>query len=390
MAARNDPRVVSDWIEAVWQLGGSDLLLTADAPPMARVDGAYHSLHQRKLTRDETELIVKRMLSPELYNVFVEQTQVDFSLTWEDRARVRGNAYVQRGAAAVALRIIPLQIPTFEDLGLPTLASQFADEPSGLVLVTGPTGAGKSTTLATLIDHVNETRRCHILTIEDPIEYVHTHKRSIVSQREIGVDAQSFEVALKAALREDPDVILVGEMRDLESISAALTLAETGHLVFATLHTNDTGQSLDRIVDVFPVDRRDQIQVQLSATLQAVIYQRLVPCIGGGMIGAFEIMAATNAVKNLVREGKTHQLRNVVSTQRTEGMRTLETSLSELVAEGTITLDAALEVSLHPKEILAGQLAPAANGPPPPPGAPPAAPPLAPPVDMTQRRTVRY
>jgi twitching motility protein PilT len=321
------------------------------------------------------------MLSPELYNVFVENTQVDFSLTWEDRARVRGNAYVQRGAAAISLRIIPLEIPTLADLGLPPIAAQFADEPSGLVLVTGPTGSGKSTTQAALIDHVNETRRCHILTIEDPIEYVHTHKRSVVSQREIGVDAQSFDVALKAALREDPDVILVGEMRDLESISATLTLAETGHLVFATLHTNDTGQSLDRIVDVFPVDRRDQIQVQLSATLQAVIYQRLVPCIGGGMIAAFEIMAATNAVKNLVREGKTHQLRNVVATHRTEGMQTLEASLSELIAEGVITEETALEVSLHPKEVRVGV--------PPAPG-PPGTGPLAPPVDMSQRRALRH
>jgi twitching motility protein PilT len=381
VTARNDPRVVSDWIEAVWKVGGSDLLLTADAPPMARVDGAYHSLHPRKLTRDETELIVKRMLSPELYNVFVENTQVDFSLTWEDRARVRGNAYVQRGAAAISLRIIPLEIPTLADLGLPPIVAEFADEPSGLVLVTGPTGSGKSTTLAALVDHVNETRRCHILTIEDPIEYVHTHKRSVVSQREIGVDAQSFDVALKAALREDPDVILVGEMRDLESISATLTLAETGHLVFATLHTNDTGQSLDRIVDVFPVDRRDQIQVQLSATLQAVIYQRLVPCIGGGMIAAFEIMAATNAVKNLVREGKTHQLRNVVATHRTEGMQTLEASLSELIADGIITEESALEVSLHPKEVRVG-VAPGS--------APPGSAPLAPPVDMGQRRALRH
>jgi twitching motility protein PilT len=352
MTVKNDPRVVNDWIEAVWKVRGTDLLLTADAPPLARVDGVYQPLHKRVLTRDETEMIVKRLLAPELYNVFVEHLQVDFSLTWQEHARIRGNAYVQRGAAAIALRIIPLAIPTLEELGLPPIAAEFAQEPSGLVLLTGPTGAGKSTTLASLIDHINARRQCHILTIEDPIEYMYSHKQAVVSQREIGTDAESFEVALRAALREDPDVILVGEMRDLESIAATLTLAETGHLVFATLHTNDTGQSLDRIVDVFPADRRDQIQVQLSATLRGVIYQRLLPRIGGGLVGAYEVMVATNAVKNLVREGKTRQLRNVVSTHREAGMQTLETNLSELIASRIITQETALDVSLHPREIM--------------------------------------
>jgi twitching motility protein PilT len=362
MTAKNDPRVVSDWIEAVWKVGGTDLLLTADAPPLSRVDGHYQPLHNRLLTGDETEMIVKRMLAPELYNQFVKDMQVDFSLTWHDHARVRGNAYVQRGFAAVALRIIPLAIPTLDELGLPPVAAELAEMPSGIVLLTGPTGAGKSTTLAALIDHINVRRQCHILTIEDPIEYMHTHKRSVVSQREIGVDAPSFAVALRAALREDPDVILVGEMRDLESISATLTLAETGHLVFATLHTNDTAQALDRIVDVFPSDRRDQIQVQLSATLQGVIYQRLVPLIGGGLTGAYEIMIGNNAVKNLVREGKTRQLRNVVSTHRHEGMQTLESSLCELIDDGLITEDAAIDVSLHPREILNRPRTPQALG----------------------------
>jgi twitching motility protein PilT len=372
MTVRNDPRVVNEWIEAVWKLGGTDLLLTAESPPLARVDGVYKPLHQRPLVRDETEMIVKRILAPELYNVFVERLQVDFSLTWQDHARVRGNAYVQRGAAAVALRIIPLAIPTPEELGLPPVASSFAEEPAGLVLVTGPTGAGKSTTLAALIDHVNSRRQCHILTIEDPIEYIHDHKRAVVSQREIGTDAESFEVALRAALREDPDVILVGEMRDLESIAATLTLAETGHLVFATLHTNDTSQALDRIVDVFPSDRRDQIQVQLSSTLRGVIYQRLIPRIGGGLIGAYEVMVSNNAVKNLVREGKTRQLRNVVATHRAEGMQTLEASLSDLIAQQIITQEAALGVSLHQREIIVPQGQH-----------------LAEPVDIEQRRALR-
>jgi twitching motility protein PilT len=222
-------------------------------------------------------------------------------------------------------------------------------------LTTGPTGAGKSTTLASLIDYVNMRRQCHILTIEDPIEYMYSHKRAVVSQREIGTDADSFAVALRAALREDPDVILVGEMRDLESISATMTLAETGHLVFATLHTNDTAQALDRIVDVFPSDRRDQIQVQLASTLRGVIYQRLIPRIGGGLVGAYEIMVCNNAVKNLVREGKTRQLRNVVSTARGDGMQTLEAHLSQLIADGIITEESALSVSLHQREIVVAQ-----------------------------------
>ena len=328
------------------------LLLTADAPPVARVDGTYAPLAgEAPLSSEDTETIVKRIVTPDLYESFLEHNQVDFSLTWQEHVRVRGNAYLQRGVTAISLRIIPLVIPSLEELGLPPIAAKLAESPSGLVLLTGPTGAGKSTTLASLIDHVNQRRQCHILTIEDPIEYVYTHKRAVVSQREIGVDAPRFSDALRAALREDPDVILVGEMRDLESIGATLTLAETGHLVFATLHTNDTSQSLDRIVDVFPSDRRDQIQVQLSATLQGVIYQRLMPRIDGGVIGAYEIMVGNTAVKNLVREGKTQQLRNVIATHRDEGMQTLETSLARLIDDGVITEATAIAVSLHPREI---------------------------------------
>ncbi|MEY2420203.1 MAG: twitching motility protein PilT [Acidimicrobiaceae bacterium] len=352
MPAQNDPTVISAWIAAAWKAGGTDLLLTAGVPPLSRVDGDYAPLEDESvLSADDTERLTKSILAPELYAQLHERQQIDFSFTWRDDVRVRGNAFQQRGSTAIALRIIPLVIPTLNELGLPPVVEQFADAPSGLVLLTGPTGAGKSTTLASLIDHVNSTRPCHILTIEDPIEYVHSHKRAVVSQREIGIDAADFHSALRAALREDPDVILVGEMRDLESISATLTLAETGHLVFATLHTNDTAQALDRIVDVFPSDRRDQIQVQLSATLQGVIYQRLIPKIEGGMVGAFEIMVATNAVKNLVREGKTRQLRNVISTHQSEGMITLESSLSDLLAEGLISEEHAVAVSLHPREI---------------------------------------
>ena len=350
---------VDNWLEDIWRRGGTDLLLAADAPPMGRLDGSYVPIEgQDVLTGDDTAAVVEGLLSKALQTTFIDRLQVDFSFTWHRNARVRGNAFMQRGAVSVALRIIPLEIPTLADLALPPTAERFASAPSGLVLLTGPTGAGKSTTLASLIDHVNTHRACHILTIEDPIEYVHRHRHSVVNQREIGVDAASFADALRAALREDPDVILVGELRDTESIAATLTLAETGHLVFGTLHTNDTAQALDRIVDVFPSDRRDQIQVQLSATLQGVIYQRLVPRIGGGMTAAFEILVANNAVRNLVREGKTRQIRNVVATHQSEGMQTLEASLSALVAEGIVEHDDAVAVSLHPKEV--------AEAPPPP------------------------
>jgi twitching motility protein PilT len=223
--------------------------------------------------------------------------------------------------------------------------------PQGFVLVTGPTGGGKSTTLASMIDWINTHRRCHILTIEDPIEYVHEHKLSAVNQREIGSDSPSFDQALRSALREDPDVLLVGEMRDLTSIQAALTIAETGHLVFATLHTNDSAQALDRIVDVFPSDRRTQIQVQLAHVLSGVVYQRLLPRTNGGLVAAFEVMVGNEAVRNLVREGKTKQLRNVITTHRQEGMRTLEMSLNELVQAGVIDAETAQVASLYPREV---------------------------------------
>jgi twitching motility protein PilT len=227
----------------------------------------------------------------------------------------------------------------------------FAKLPHGLVLVTGPTGSGKSTSLAAIIEDINESRGCHIITIEDPIEYLHGHKKSILHQREVGDDVESFDAALRAALREDPDVLLVGEMRDLESIQAALTIAETGHLVFATLHTNDSSQAIDRIVDVFPADRRAQIQVQLAHVLAGVVYQRLLPRLGGGLVAAFEILIGNHAVRNLIREGKTRQLRNMITANRGLGMQTLENDLSRLVAEGKLDLDTAIAASLYPKEI---------------------------------------
>jgi twitching motility protein PilT len=251
----------------------------------------------------------------------------------------------------MALRIIPQRIPSFEELRLPPILADFCDLTQGLVLVTGPTGSGKSTTLAAMIDRINASRECHILTIEDPVEYVHRHRRSAVSQREIGVDTPSFPDALRAALREDPDVILVGEMRDLETIQFALTIAETGHLVFATLHTNDAAQAIDRVSDVFPPDRQTQIRVQLAASLSGVVAQRLAPAAAGGLVAAFEVLVANPAVKNLIREGKTHQLRNIIMGGSSEGMQTLETSLNQLVAAQLVSVEEAIARAVQPREI---------------------------------------
>jgi twitching motility protein PilT len=344
--------ILNPWIETLWDRGGTDLLLTADSPPFVRVNGDMSRLEDvPPLAAERIEEIILGLVNEELGARYKDDHDVDFSFGWEDLARFRGNAFRQRSNPALALRMIPVRIPTFEELGLPSVIEQLIKVPHGLVLVTGPTGSGKSTTLASMIDWLNDRRACHILTIEDPIEYVHSHKRSAVSQREVGTDAPSFDRALRAALREDPDVLLVGEMRDPESIQTALTIAETGHLVLATLHTNDTGQALDRIVDVFPADRRPQIQVQLAATLTGVLYQRLVPKVDDGLVAAFEIMIADHAVRNLVREGKTRQLRNVLTTRQGDGMQTLEMSLGELVLSGRITMDTAMGVSLYPNEI---------------------------------------
>jgi twitching motility protein PilT len=344
--------MLTPWLETLWDKGGTDLLLTTGAPPFIRVDSQMTRLPDAPdLDSDTIEQIVLGLVSDEMAAHYKADHDVDFSFSWEGLARFRGNAFRQRRHAALALRMIPARIPSFDELGLPPVIEDMIKVPHGLILVTGPTGSGKSTTLASVIDWLNQNRQCHILTIEDPIEYVHQHAKSAVSQREIGTDAPSFERALRAALREDPDVLLVGEMRDPESIQTALTIAETGHLVLATLHTNDTAQALDRIVDVFPADRRPQIQVQLAATLTGVVYQRLVPKIDQGLTAAFEIMIADAAVRNLVREGKTRQLRNTLTTRQGAGMQTLEMSLAELVLSDTITMETATSVSLYPGEI---------------------------------------
>jgi twitching motility protein PilT len=339
-------------LEGLWNSGGSDLLLTAGSPPLYRVHGELTRIPgYPPLTEADTEALLLEILTEEQRAIWATQREYDFGFTWRNAARIRGNAYTQRGVTALALRLIPRNIPPLHTLGTPPVVAEVARQHQGLVLVTGPTGSGKSTTLAAVIDLINTERACHIVTIEDPIEYIHDHKRAAVSQREVGSDTDTFANALRAVLREDPDVVLVGEMRDLESIQFALTIAETGHLVFATLHTNDTAQSVARMVDVFPADQQAQIRVQLAAALSCVVYQRLVPRRDGGMVAAYEVLIGSSAVRNLIKEGKTHQLRNSLVTGSQLGMITLEQSLSELVQSGTITYEDAAARSLYPNDI---------------------------------------
>ncbi|MDA8310672.1 MAG: type IV pilus twitching motility protein PilT [Actinomycetota bacterium] len=343
---------IEPWLEELWDHRGTDLLLTSETPPMIRVDGNMRPVTGgTPLSADLVESLVHSVMGEHLVERFIEDREIDFAFSWQDRARLRCNAFHQRETCSLALRMIPYEIPTFDELGLPEVVERLVALPMGFVIVTGPTGSGKSTSLAAMLDWINKNRQCHIVTIEDPIEYVHQNHLSAVSQREVGSDTHSFHRALRSVLREDPDVLLVGEMRDLESIATAITIAETGHLVFATLHTNDSAQALDRIVDIFPSDRRDQIQVQLSSVLEGVIYQRLVRRKEGGLVAAYEVLTANHAVRNLVREGKTRQLRNVITTHQSEGMRTLEMALSQLVQDDVIEYEEALGVSMYPKEV---------------------------------------
>jgi twitching motility protein PilT len=345
---------------------GSDLHLKVGSAPLFRVHGDLTlDADAELLTAEDTEAALKSLLSDESkLEEFAQEHEVDFSFEISGVARFRINAFKQRGLTSIVCRAIPHRISTIEELALPEVVRELAEEERGIVLLTGTTGSGKSTTLAAMIDAINSERPCHIVTIEDPIEYLHDHKVATVSQREIGVDTDSFHNALRSVLREDPDVVLIGEMRDPESIAAALTIAETGHLVFATLHTNDTAQAIDRIVDVFPADRRPQIQIQLAGTLLAVVYQRLVRRVEGGRVAAFEIMLGLPSVRNLVREGKTRQLRNVVATGRSDGMQTLEVSLTDLIGRGVIDYQSAMDASLYPQELPRpdGVVAPRTNG----------------------------
>lgn len=336
----------------VFERRGSDLHLAVGRAPMIRIDG--HLVEQSEhaeLDLGSLERMLRSLLDEAGWQAFLDRRQADFSVTLPEVGRFRVNAYHQLGSIAVAMRAISAVIPSTAEVGLPSDVEQVSRFPYGLVLFVGPTGSGKSTTQAALIGSINATRQCHILTIEDPVEYVHGIGTALMSQREVGSDVHSFADGLRAALREDPDIVLLGEMRDEESIAIALTLAETGHLVFATLHTNDAVQAVDRIVDSYPSDRRSQIQTQMAGALQAVVSQRLVPRIGGGRTAAFEVIIANDAIRNLIREGRTRQMRNVVSTGRADGMRTLEQSLSTLVADGVVSHRDAVNVSQYPNEI---------------------------------------
>jgi twitching motility protein PilT len=345
---------IDDVLATMVEHNASDLHLTAGSPPVIRVNGQLQGLMEyEKLTPEETRTIIYRILSTDQQKQLETRRQIDFSHSIPGLARFRVNAYFQRAAVGAAFRLIPAEIKTLEQLNMPSRLYEFAEKPRGLVLVTGPTGSGKSTTLASIIDRINRTRHEHILTIEDPIEFLHWHRSCIVNQREIGPDASSFSEALRSALRQDPDVILVGEMRDLETISTALTAAETGHLVFATLHTQSAPSTIDRIIDVFPSEQQDQVRVQIAATLQGVVTQNLVPTAdGSGRVAAIEILIPDDAVRNLIRQAKIEQIYSVMQTSTSRGMVTMEQSLAELVLRRVITSETAFSRASRPDQLL--------------------------------------
>jgi twitching motility protein PilT len=346
-----DPNL-GDFLTYVLEQGASDLHLTGGLPPMSRINGELGPIPgYRKLLPKDLQEIIYAMLTQKQREQFENNLELDMSYAIPGQARFRVNVFKQRDALGSVMRLIPYGIKTIEELGLPNTVKQFSSLKRGLVLVTGITGSGKSTTLAALIDVINTERHEHIMTVEDPIEFLHRHKSCIVNQREVGADTQDFATALKHVLRQDPDVILVGEMRDLETISAALTAAETGHLVFGTLHTQDAPQSVDRVIDVFPPHQQQQVRVQLAGTLAGVISQQLVPTSDGkGRAVAAEILVATPAVRNLVREGKTHQIYTSMQSGGALGMQVMDSHLAELVKKGRVSYEAALERSHHPDE----------------------------------------
>lgn len=329
-------------LEEVIKKKGSDIHIQVGLPPMIRVDSALLPVNGASVLTEETvEALVFSIMDDDQKQILLKDKEYDFSFSFGDLGRFRVNAFHERGNLAAALRLIPNIIPSIEQLGLPKIVDKFAEFPRGLVLVTGPTGSGKSTSLASLIHKINFEQSKHIITIEDPIEYAHTSKKSIIVQREVHYDTYSFSAALRSALREDPDVVLIGEMRDLETIASAVTIAETGHLVFATLHTNSASQSIDRMIDVFPPHQQSQIRAQLSNILMAICSQRLVPTIGGGRIAAAEILIANPAVRNIIREGKSHQLEAVIQTGAEFGMQSMDHTLVNLIKAGTITYEEA-------------------------------------------------
>jgi len=339
-------------LEEVIRKKASDLHLQVGLPPMIRVDGALAAVSGADVLTEETlETLIFAILDEDQKQILLKDKEFDFSFAFGDIGRFRVNAFHERGNLAAALRLIPNEILTVEQLGLPNIINKFTQYPRGLVLVTGPTGSGKSTTLAAMIHKINLERAEHIITIEDPIEYTHRSKKSVIVQREVHYDTYSFTVALRSALREDPDVVLIGEMRDLETIASAITIAETGHLVLATLHTNSAAQSVDRMIDVFPPHQQPQIRAQLANILMAICSQRLIPSIGGGRVAASEILTATAAVRNIIREGKTHQLEAVIQTGSEYGMQSMDKTLVGLVHAGTISYDEARNFAVDLDEL---------------------------------------
>lgn len=340
-------------LEITVNKGASDLHLIANVPPMIRIHGALAPIAGlERLSKEETEKLVFELVTEEQKEILLVNKELDFSFAFGEQARFRVNAYYQKGTLAVALRLISMKIPTIKELNLPEIYHAFAKLKQGFILVVGPTGHGKSTTLASIIEEINQNRAEHIVTIEDPIEYVFRHQKSIISQRELKNDTHSWPIALRSCLREDPNVVMIGEMRDLETMSMSLTIAETGHLVFSTLHTNSAAQSIDRIIDVFPEHQQEQIRMQLSTTIEAIISQRLLPCLEGGRIPATEILIATPAVRTVIREGKTHMIDNIIQTSAEVGMKMLEMDLARLVKEGKISLDVAQMYAFRPEELM--------------------------------------
>lgn len=342
---------IETYLEECIKRNASDLHIQVGLPPILRIDGVLSPISGAPiLTEEVVETLVFSTLDSTQREILMKDKEFDYSFSFGELGRFRVNAFHERGNLAAAFRLIPNKMPTIDELGMPQVVSTFAEYPRGLVLVTGPTGSGKSTTLAALLNKINEEKAVHIITVEDPIEFTHKSKRSVVVQREVHYDTFSFSRALKSILREDPDVVLVGEMRDLETISAAITIAETGHLVFATLHTNSAAQSIDRMIDVFPAHQQPQIRSQLANILMAICSQRLIPAIAGGRVAATEIMIANTAVRSIIREGKTHQLDTAIQTGINEGMQTMDRTLVKMVQGGIISYDNAREYAVNMAE----------------------------------------
>lgn len=344
---------IEELLEITLNRKAFDLHLISGISPTIRVDGNLTAIADKEvLTPEVTQQLIFALLNDEQKEFLMVNKELDFAFDYGEEARFRVNAYFQKGKLAAALRLLPAKVPTIEELKIPKICHQFTQLKQGFILVTGPTSHGKSTTIASMVEEINQTRPVHIVTIEDPIEYVFTHKKAIISQREIKNDTHSWQIALRSCLREDPNVVVIGEMRDYETIASALTVAETGHLVFTTLHTNSAAQSIDRIVDVFPEFQQGQVRMQLSGTLEAILSERLVPALGGGVVPAMEILLATSAIRSTIREGNTHLIDNIIQTSVELGMKTLEMDLARLVKSGQISLEIAQSFAFRPEELM--------------------------------------